>query len=277
MPESTREPSASGLRADRLSVDFGAATVVDGLDLAVPAGRLTVLIGPNGSGKSTTLRALAGLIGHRGGEVLLDGRPLAGLPLRAVARRIGVLSQGAQAPEGVTVRDLVEQGRYPYRSLFSGRSARDAEACANALRLTGMEGLRERPLASLSGGQRQRAWIAMTLAQETDILLLDEPTTYLDLAHQLDVLELVKRLVRERQKTVVAVLHDINQAARYADFIAVLKAGRIAAFGPPKSVLTADIIADVFGVRSVVIADPVTGTPMCIPLPPAGHRAEGEA
>lgn len=262
---------AKGLAAKGVSVAYGRSVVVEGLDLTIPPGVFTALIGPNGSGKSTILRALAGMLAPKAGTIRLDGGSISKLSTKEVARRIGVLTQGPVAPEGLTVLDLVRQGRYPHRSLFGHRSEKDDEACGEALRLTGMEELQARPLDSLSGGQRQRAWIAMTLAQETPILLLDEPTTFLDLAHQIEVMELIAELVRNREKTVVAVLHDLNQAARYADHMVMLKAGRIAAAGPPADVMTAETVKDVFGVASVIFPDPIAGTPMCVVMPKHGE------
>lgn len=254
------------LAAEQLSIAYGRTTVVEALNLVIPSRAFTALLGPNGSGKSTVLRALAGLLAPRQGDVLLDGRSIAHLPVKGLARRIGMLAQGPGAPEGLTVTDLVRQGRYPHRPLFARWSARDDEACDEALSLTGMETFRDCPLEHLSGGQRQRAWIAMTLAQETGIILLDEPTTFLDLAHQIEVMELIASLVDDRGKTVVAVLHDLNQTARYADRMVLLKSGSIAAAGRPDEVMTIGTIADVFGVACEVVADPVTGSPMCIPL-----------
>lgn len=259
--------SETGLSTRGLSLGYGQRLIVEALDLVVPRGAFTVLLGQNGSGKSTILRALAGLLRPVAGAVLLDGRPIRELSTRDLARRIGVLSQGPSAPEGLTVLDLVRQGRYPHRSIFARWSEADEIACEEALRLTNMGDLRDQRLDSLSGGQRQRAWIAMTLAQETDILLLDEPTTFLDLAHQIEVMDLITELVRTRRKTIVAVLHDLNQASRHADHMVLLKAGRIAGSGKPGDVMTAANIGDVFGVKTVVIADPLTGTPMCVPVP----------
>lgn len=265
------------LAAEGLTLAYGRETIVANLDLAIPRRAFTALIGPNGSGKSTVLRALAGLLAPKGGAVRLDGRPIADLGRRAVARRIGVLWQGPAAPEGLTVRDLVRQGRYPRRSLFGGWTRRDEDACEAAMRLTATGELGARPLDSLSGGQRQRAWVAMALAQETDILLLDEPTTFLDLAHQIELMELIADLVGGQGKTVVAVLHDLNQAARYADNMVLLKAGRIAAAGAPARVMTAQAVEQVFGVAARIMPDPVTGTPMCIPLAPRRRTAAGRA
>ncbi|MGU3495308.1 ABC transporter ATP-binding protein [Xanthobacteraceae bacterium A53D] len=261
------EHTDTKLAARTISIAYGRSVIVDGLDLTIPTGRFTALIGPNGSGKSTILRALGGLSAPRTGSVVLDGRSIAHLPAKAMARRIGLLAQGPAAPEGLTVMDLIRQGRYPHRPLFGRWSQTDAEACEEALALTGMDALRNRPLDALSGGQRQRAWIAMTLAQQTGILLLDEPTTFLDLAHQIEVMDLITQLVAEQGKTIVAVLHDLNQAARHADHMVLLKDGRIATAGTPAEVMTSANIQNVFAVASSIITDPLTGTPMCLPLP----------
>ena len=269
-PDLTLPPPS--LAAERVSLTYGGTTIVAGLDLAVPERAFTALLGPNGSGKSTVLRALAGLLAPQKGAILLDGRSIAERPVKETARRIGILPQGPAAPEGLTVLDFVRQGRYPHRSLFGRWSRADEDACAQALRLTSLDALRDRPLDSLSGGQRQRAWIAMALAQETGILLLDEPTTFLDLAHQIELMELIASLVEERGTTVVAVLHDLNQAARYADHMVFLKAGEIAAAGEPDRVVTAQLVEQVFGVAASIVPDPVTGTPMCIPSA-KGHRS----
>jgi iron complex transport system ATP-binding protein len=200
------------------------------------------------------------------GTLLLDGHNISKLSTRETARRIGVLLQGPVAPEGLTVTDLVQQGRYPYRSLFARWSTEDQSACEEALTLTGIAGLADRSLDSLSGGQRQRAWIAMTLAQQSEVLLLDEPTTYLDLEHQIELMKLLTMLVDRQGKTIVAVLHDINQAARYAHHLVVLKAGRIIASGNPGEVISAKTITEVFNVDTMIMRDPVAGTPLCIPL-----------
>lgn len=254
-----------GLAARQMSVSYDRLPVIDNLDLAVPVGRFTALIGPNGSGKSTVLRALAGLTGIRTGTVVLDGKAIATISARDMAKRVGVLLQGPVAPEGLTVHDLVQLGRYPHRSLLGRWSEEDTDACEEALRLSGMDALRHRRLDTLSGGQRQRAWIAMTLAQRSEILLLDEPTTFLDLAHQMEVMELMTMLVRERGKTVVAVLHELNHAARHADHMVLLRAGKIVAAGSPAEVMTTELIEKGFGVKSIIIRDPLVGTPHCIP------------
>ncbi len=249
-----------------IDLTYGKRRIVETLDLDVPEGRFTALIGPNGSGKSTILRAYAGLMKPSSGSILLDGRDLTDLSTGEVARKVGVLLQGPVAPEGLTVGDLVQQGRYPHRSLFSRWSAADQQACDEALTLTGTMDISDRLLDSLSGGQRQRAWIAMTLAQQGEVLLLDEPTTYLDLEHQIELMNLIKTLVDKHGKTVVAVLHDINQAARYATHIVMLKDGNVIAAGRPDNVISAKTVADVFKVKTLVIRDPVAGTPLCVPL-----------
>lgn len=265
MPED-EHPISAKLVAQGVAIAYGDQRIVADLDLLLPKRRFTALIGPNGSGKSTILRCLAGLKAPARGSVILDGRDIPTFSTREMARRVGVLLQGPVAPEGLTVGDLVQQGRYPHRSFFGRWSESDQSACEEALTLTGMTTLANHVLETLSGGQRQRAWIAMTLAQQGDVLLLDEPTTYLDLAHQIELMNLITTLVREHGKTVVAVLHDLNQAARYADHIILLKGGRVSATGRPSDVICQETIADVFGLRSLVIRDPVAGTPLCIPL-----------
>ena len=254
------------IEARGLTVGYGGADIVADLDLLVPSAQTTAVVGANGCGKSTLLRALARLLRPRRGSVLLDGRSIHELPSRAVAKRLGLLPQAPVAPDGLTVEDLVARGRYPHQGLFRQWSAHDEAAVEAALAATDTTDLRARPLDELSGGQRQRAWIAMALAQETELLLLDEPTTFLDLAHQIDVLELLDGLVAERGRTVVMVLHDINQACRYADQLVALRDGRIHAAGAPGDVVDAAFVHDVFGLEARVVEDPVTGTPLCLPL-----------
>ncbi|ARQ70108.1 ABC transporter ATP-binding protein [Streptomyces marincola] len=244
--------------------------VVDGLDLDVPDGQVTVIVGPNACGKSTTLRALGRLLRPSGGAVLLDGQELARIPTRRVAQAIGLLPQSPAAPEGITVADLVARGRQPHQRWWRQWSDADERAVREAMELTDVASLAARPVDALSGGQRQRVWIAMALAQETDLLLLDEPTTFLDIAHQVDVLNLVRRL----ERTVVTVLHDLNQAARYGDFLVAMKDGRIVARGRPDEVVTAGLVREVFGLDAVVVPDPVTGSPLVVPGPPAPRPAE---
>jgi iron complex transport system ATP-binding protein len=258
--------SDTPLRATGLSVGYDDADVLDGMDLAIPREQITAVVGANGCGKSTLLRALARLMRPRKGSVLLDGRAIYEQPSKQVARRLGMLPQSPVAPDGLSVEDIVGRGRFPHQGLFRQWSEHDEAAVEEALAATDMGDLRDRLLDELSGGQRQRAWIAMTLAQQTELLLLDEPTTFLDLAHQIDVLDLLDRLVAERGRTVVMVLHDINQACRYADQLVAVREGRVHAAGPPGEIVDATFIHDVFGLEAQVVEDPVTGTPLCLPI-----------
>ncbi len=260
------------LRAESLRLGYGDHLVVDGLDLDVLPGTVTAVIGPNGCGKSTLLRALGRLLTPVSGQVLLDGKRIDKTPTREVAKVLGILPQSPLAPEGLTVGDLVSRGRHPHQAWYRQWSSDDEEAVAQALDWTGIGDLADRPVDELSGGQRQRAWISMALAQGTDLLLLDEPTTFLDLAHQIDVLELVRRLHTEAGRTVVMVLHDLNLAARYADHLVAMRDGRIVAAGDPADVITAPMLSDVFGLRAHVVPDPVTRTPMVVPI---GGRSAG--
>ncbi|WP_285116098.1 ABC transporter ATP-binding protein [Leifsonia sp. fls2-241-R2A-40a] len=260
------------LAARDLSLAYEGRVVVDGLDLDVPAGRVTAIVGPNACGKSTLLRGLSRLLAPAAGTVLLDGADIHSLPTKRVAQRLGLLPQSPTAPDGITVADLVSRGRYPHQGWFRRWTADDDAAVAEAMVDTGIADLADRPVDELSGGQRQRVWIAMALAQRTDILLLDEPTTFLDISHQLDVLDLLLDLNAARGATVVMVLHDLNLAARYADHLVAMRAGSIVAAGEPASVVTADLVREVFGVESVIADDPVTGTPLVVPLG-RHHRA----
>ncbi|WP_431901011.1 ABC transporter ATP-binding protein [Micromonospora chalcea] len=248
-----------------LVVGYEGRTVLDGLDLDLPADTFTVIVGPNACGKSTLLRTMARLLTPRRGAVLLDGAAIRDLPTRDVARRLGVLPQSPLVPEGITVADLVGRGRQPYQRWWRQWSTEDGRAVEEAMRLADVAGLADRAVDTLSGGQRQRVWIAMTLAQDTDALLLDEPTTYLDLAHQVEVLDLLHRLRAERGRTVVAVLHDLNQAARYAGHLIAMRDGEVVAAGEPREILTADLVRDVFGLECVVVPCPVSGAPLVVP------------
>ena len=258
--------TAPRLAAHGLSVSYGGDDVLRGVDMSAVDGALTAIVGPNGCGKSTLLRTLGRLLAPNAGAVVLDGASIATLRTKEVARRVGLLPQAPVAPEGLTVAELVARGRYPHQSWLRQWSRQDEEAVADALAWTGTADLAARPLDTLSGGQRQRAWLAMALAQDTGILLLDEPTTYLDIAHAVDVLDLVDRLHDERGCTVVLVLHDLTLAARYADHLVVLHEGRVVAAGDPGEVLTAELVGDVFGVRAAVVPDPVSGRPLVLPI-----------
>ncbi|GII00700.1 ABC transporter ATP-binding protein [Planobispora takensis] len=259
------------LQAVDVRLGYGDRVVVDGLDLGIEAGTVTTIIGPNGCGKSTLLRALGRLLKPSGGEVLLDGKRIDRMPTKEVARILGVLPQAPTAPEGLTVADLVARGRHPHQTWYRQWSSDDEAAVGEALSMTGLGDLGERPLDELSGGQRQRAWISMALAQGTDLLLLDEPTTFLDLAHQIEVLELVRRLHGELGRTVVMVLHDLNLAARYADRLVAMRAGKVVAAGTPSEVLTESLLAEVFDLDAKVIEDPVAGTPLVVPIGTRPH------
>lgn len=252
------------LAARELAAGHGRRVVVPALTLDVEPGTVTALVGPNGSGKSTLLMTLARVLPRQGGQVLLDGRPLESFSSTEAARRLGVLPQTAVAPTGATVREVVEQGRYPQLGAWAMLRRRDDAAMHRALDLTGLTDLADRRLDSLSGGERQRAWIAMTLAQETGVLLLDEPTTYLDVRHQIDLMRLVEHLRDEHEMTVVMVLHDLNQAARHADRIVAMREGRVVADGPPAAVLTSATLRAVFDIDAVVLDDPVSGRPLFV-------------
>lgn len=253
------------LRAENLSLSYDTTPIIHALDLETPSGQITALIGPNGCGKSTLLRGLARLLKPQQGSVLLNGHAIHTLPTKQLARQLGILPQAPAAPEDITVRELVAQGRYPHQDWFQQWSHADEAALQKALELTTLTSLADRAVDTLSGGQRQRTWIAMALAQETNILLLDEPTTYLDLAHQLEVLDLLAQLNTEG-KTIIMVLHDLNHAASYAHHLVALADGRIFAEGAPEQVITESIIRAVFSVESRVIPHPVTGLPLCLPL-----------
>ena len=254
------------LRAEHLALGYGDRRVVSGLDLSIPPGKLTVIVGANACGKSTVLRGLARLLAPAEGWVYLDGKPINQMSTRAVATILGVLPQSPIAPDAIVVADLVGRGRYPYQGWFRRWTQEDDAAVAEALRATDTLELADRPVDELSGGQRQRVWIAMALAQQTDLLLLDEPTTFLDINHQVEVLDLLTDLVRNNGRTVVVVLHDLNLACRYADHIVAMKKGGLIAQGRPSEVMTEAVVADVFGMASRIVIDPVSDTPMVIPI-----------
>lgn len=262
------------LAAKGVTVGYGDRTVIDALDVTIPPGVVTTIIGPNGCGKSTLLRTLSRLLKPTSGSVVLDGEDIARLRTRDVAKKLGLLPQAPVAPEGLTVADLVARGRHPHQSWLRQWSSDDASVVERALAMTGVADLADRPVDALSGGQRQRVWISMTLAQGTDLLLLDEPTTYLDLAHAIDVLDLVDDL-HESGCTVVMVLHDLNLAARYSDNLIVMKAGSVLAQGHPRDVLTAELLHEAFGLRAMVIDDPVGDRPLVVPIGRTHVQSEG--
>ncbi|MEU0157389.1 ABC transporter ATP-binding protein [Streptomyces sp. NPDC006261] len=253
------------LAARGVTVGYGGRAVIDDLDVAIPSGVVTTIIGPNGCGKSTLLRTLTRLLKPASGTVVLDGEDIVKLRTRDVAKKLGLLPQAPVAPEGLTVGDLVARGRHPHQSWLRQWSSDDAGVVERALAMTGVADLADRPVDSLSGGQRQRVWISMTLAQGTDLLLLDEPTTYLDLAHAIDVLDLVDDL-HESGCTVVMVLHDLNLATRYSDNLIVMRAGSILAQGHPRDVITAELLHEAFGLQAKVIDDPVGDRPLIVPI-----------
>lgn len=259
------------LSVSDLSAGYGDDLIIEALSLVIPRGKITVIVGANACGKSTLLRSMSRLITPRAGHVLLDGKSIHRLPSRALAQRMGLLPQSPIAPEGIVVADLVSRGRHPHHGLFARWSRQDDEAIASALLATDTVDLAERQVDELSGGQRQRVWIAMALAQQTDILLLDEPTTFLDISHQVEVLDLLTDLNHARQTTIVMVLHDLNLAARYADHLVAMTNGKLHVCGTPEEVLTEENVRHVFGIDSRVIEDPTSGKPMMLPI--GRHRS----
>jgi iron complex transport system ATP-binding protein len=260
----------SRLEAQGITLAYDERTVVSDLDLAIPDGSFTVVVGPNACGKSTLLRGLARMVKPAAGQVLLDGRPISSYGAKEAARLLALLPQSPVAPDGITVADLVARGRYPHQSLLRQWSAADERAVAAAMESTGVAELAERVVGELSGGQRQRVWIAMVLAQDTPLLLLDEPTTFLDVSYQLEVLDLLADLHAAGERTLVAVLHDLNQACRYATHLIAMRDGAVVAAGPPSEIVDAALIEAVFGLVGQVVPDPQTGTPMIVP---AGREA----
>ncbi|GAA1347310.1 ABC transporter ATP-binding protein [Falsarthrobacter nasiphocae] len=260
------------LRAEGVSLAYDRRVVVENLSVTIPRGKVTVIVGPNGCGKSTLLRGFARLLPPTRGTFFVEGERLAAMPLKESAKRLGLLPQQPIAPEGITVRDLVGRGRHPHQGLFRRFTDADRHAVGRALTETGTLELASRDVAELSGGQRQRVWIALALAQETPILLLDEPTTYLDLAHQMDVLSLVLKTQRERGGSVVMVLHDLNLAARFADHLIAMRGGRVVGEGRPEDVLTREAVREIFGLESTVTECPETGKPLVVPASTAAER-----
>ena len=262
------------LEVEALRVGYDKRTVIPELDVVIPDGSFTVIVGPNACGKSTLLRALARLLKPTAGHVLLDGAEISSYPAKEVARRVGLLPQTSIAPDGITVLDLVSRGRYPHQSLLRQWSDADEAAVTEALAATNTTELSARFVDELSGGQRQRVWVAMSLAQQTPLLLLDEPTTFLDIAHQVELLDLFADLNTSGDRTLVAVLHDLNQAARYATHLIAMKDGRIIAQGAPSDIVTADMVLEVFGLHCRILTDPESGTPLVIPLASRARAVE---
>lgn len=254
------------LRGEALTLAYGKKTIAESLNVTIPDGHFTAIIGPNGCGKSTLLRTLSRLMTPTHGHVYLDGEEIQRYASKEVARRIGLLAQNATTPSDISVQELVARGRYPHQPLFTRWRQEDEDAVQRAMQATGIVELANQSVDTLSGGQRQRAWIAMVLAQDTAIMLLDEPTTWLDISHQIDLLELLSELNRERGFTLAAVLHDLNQACRYATHLIALREGKIVAEGAPQEIVTAELIEAVYGLRCMIIDDPVAHTPLVVPL-----------
>ncbi len=268
------------LATRNLTLTYGDALIIDSLSLEIPRGQVTALVGRNGCGKSTLLRAIARLLRPAGGAVLLNGQDIAGRPTRELARKLAVLPQGPTAPEGITVIELVKQGRYPHQRWLQNWSQQDEQKVMWALEQTKLTPLADRPVDSLSGGQRQRAWIAMVLAQDTEIILFDEPTTYLDMNHQIEVLDLLYELNAGSRRTIVMVLHDVNLACRYAHHMVALHDRQVWAQGRPEQIVDADMVQTVFGIRCHISVDPLFGTPLCVPYGRGrmvGHAMAGSA
>ena len=256
----------SRLRGDQLTLAYGKKTIAESLSVTIPDGHFTAIIGPNGCGKSTLLRTLSRLMTPTSGHVYLDGEQIQRYASKEVAKRIGLLAQNATTPGDITVQELVARGRYPHQPLFTRWRKEDEEAVSRAMKATGITDLARQSVDTLSGGQRQRAWIAMVLAQETAIMLLDEPTTWLDISHQIDLLELLSELNQQKGYTLAAVLHDLNQACRYATHLIALREGKIVAEGAPKEIVSAELIEKIYGLRCTIIEDPVAHTPLVVPL-----------
>ena len=265
-PSADHPNTAGGVDASSVTVGYGQRTIIRDLSATFPAGKITTIVGPNGCGKSTLLRAMSGLLNLDTGTVSVDGQNISDMKRKDVARILGMLPQSPVAPEGLLVSDLVARGRHPHQAWFRRWSSTDEDAVFEALKQTGSADLASRTLDELSGGQRQRVWISMVLAQNTDILFLDEPTTYLDLATSVDILELVDSLRQELGRTVVMVLHDLNLAVRYSDYLVIMKEGQVIASGAPAEIITAELLQDAFDLRARVIEDPETGDPLIVPL-----------
>ncbi|WNS80519.1 ABC transporter ATP-binding protein [Domibacillus sp. DTU_2020_1001157_1_SI_ALB_TIR_016] len=254
----------SKLRAEQVNIGYGAATIVEDLTVDIPAGKVTTIIGPNGCGKSTLLKTMARLLNQNSGSVYLNGADIHRLSTKEIAKQMAILPQTPEAPAGLTVYELISYGRFPHQKGFGALNAHDKEVIQWAMDVTGTADFRDREIDALSGGQRQRVWIAMALAQETDLILLDEPTTYLDLAHQLEVLELLQELNEREGRTIVMVLHDLNHAARFADYLVAMRKGSIICEGTPETVMTKENLRSVFQIDAEIVRDPRSGKPVCL-------------
>lgn len=258
--------SATRLAADNLTLAYESKIVAEQLSVTIPEGEFTVIIGPNACGKSTLLKALSRIIKPVQGQIILDGQVISQYPAKEVARRLGLLPQNSHAPVGITVADLVGRGRYPHQPRFGGWRVEDSRAVDEAMAATHVDHLAHCPVETLSGGQRQRVWIAMVLAQQTPLMLLDEPTTWLDITHQIELMELLRELNQQHGRTLVVVLHELNQACRYASNLIAMRDGEIIAQGKPSEIVTAELIEQVYALKSVIIPDPIAGTPMVVPI-----------
>jgi iron complex transport system ATP-binding protein len=265
------------LKTANLDIAYEDRLIVEDLNVEIPQGKITALVGANGSGKSTILKTMARIMNPKGGSVLLDGKSIHKQSTREVAKQLAILPQNPTAPEGLTVTELVSYGRFPYQKGFGSMKADDRKMVEWAIQVTGMSEFHDRPIDQLSGGQRQRAWIAMALAQDTDILFLDEPTTFLDMAHQLEVLHLLEYLNTSAERTIVMVVHDLNHAARYAQHMIAIKKGKAEAVGAPTEVMSPDVLRAVFGIEADIVTDPRTGVPLCLPYALAGQPTVSQA
>ncbi|NOU93702.1 ATP-binding cassette domain-containing protein [Paenibacillus sp. LMG 31456] len=260
----------TGLFTKKLDVAYDDTLIVKDLNLSIPIGKITALVGSNGSGKSTILKSMARIIKPKGGQVFLDGKSIHQQTTKEVAKQLAILPQNPTAPDGLTVSELVSYGRFPHQKGFGSLSKEDREVIQWAIEVTGMTDFNDRPVDQLSGGQRQRAWIAMALAQKTDILFLDEPTTFLDMAHQLEVLKLLQKLNAEEGRTIIMVVHDLNHASRYAQHMVAIQKGQVVSEGAPEQVMTQEVLRRVFSIEADIYPDPRTGVPLCLPYELAG-------